>query len=521
MQLVFDTVNMLVALAGAANLIYGLVVWQRGRGQLTNQTFFFFAVSVAAWSIAMVLFRSATSAESAFVTARFLYVVAALIPLAFVYFSFAFEITRTYSFTAKFLVAIPTVVVLVLAIVPGLLIYGVKQRPGLEPVIQFDPYFHFVYLLYVCLYATAVFIVLLTRFLKSEGMARNRIYYILVGTSLPWTVGITTNVILPLFDNFDYNWMGQISTFFSTTVISYGIFRSRLFDVRIIATELLVFMLWVGTFVQILIAESLSATVFNTVVFLLLVIAGYLLIRSVYREVEQREEIEKLSEEKSEFMTFASHEIRNPITAMRGYASLVVEGTAGEASPQVRDIASKILVLGDDVLALIGQFLSKSKMELGQIQFNAAAFDLGAAVSSIADGYKPHAAQKGLQLIKKIDPAQKFIVTADEPKVKEVVGNIIDNSLKYTKAGNITVTVERHGIATRVVVSDTGVGIPPETLPHLFKKFSRADAQKVNILGTGVGLYLAKTFIEGMKGRIWAESDGAGKGSRFIIEFPS
>jgi signal transduction histidine kinase len=105
--------------------------------------------------------------------------------------------------------------------------------------------------------------------------------------------------------------------------------------------------------------------------------------------------------------------------------------------------------------------------------------------------------------------------------VKEVVGNIIDNSLKYTRQGGITVSVDRIGVAIRVTISDTGVGIAPEVLPQLFKKFSRADAQRVNLLGTGVGLYLAKTFIESMGGRIWAESEGTGKGSRFLIEFPA
>ena len=173
------------------------------------------------------------------------------------------------------------------------------------------------------------------------------------------------------------------------------------------------------------------------------------------------------------------------------------------------------------MLNLIAQYLSKSKMELGQISYAKVPFDMGAVVMSIASGYKPHAEQKGLTLTTAVDPAQKFMVVGDEGKVKEVIGNIVDNSLKYTKQGGITISVERHGVSIRAVISDTGVGIPPETLPQLFKKFSRADAQKVNLLGTGIGLYLAKTFIEAQGAHIWAESEGRDKGSRFIIEFPA
>ncbi len=200
---------------------------------------------------------------------------------------------------------------------------------------------------------------------------------------------------------------------------------------------------------------------------------------------------------------------------------MIVDGTIQGVNADTKDAAQKILVAGHDVLNIIATYLSKSKMELGQIKYDSATFDLGEAVALIADGYVPHAEVKGLTFSHNIDTSHKFMMSGDQGKVKEVIGNLIDNSLKYTKQGGITVSVERHGPFVRAVISDTGVGIPQETIPHLFKKFARADAQKVNILGTGVGLYLAKIFIEAQGGRIWAESDGEGKGSRFIIEFPA
>src|SRR5205085_7368850 len=93
---------------------------------------------------------------------------------------------------------------------------------------------------------------------------------------------------------------------------------------------------------------------------LLLVVAGFgaFLIQSIFREVRMRAELERLNEERSEFMTFASHEIRNPVTAMRGYASLISDGTTGEVPPQTRDAAERILITGNEVLSLIAQFLN-------------------------------------------------------------------------------------------------------------------------------------------------------------------
>ncbi|MDP3646067.1 MAG: HAMP domain-containing sensor histidine kinase [bacterium] len=265
----------------------------------------------------------------------------------------------------------------------------------------------------------------------------------------------------------------------------------------------------------------MSSEVLEGLLVVYILITGLFLARSFRLEAKQQKEIEQLSTEKAEFMTLASHEIRNPITAMRGYASLITDGTAGEASDKVKDSAQKIFVLGDEVLTLISEFLNKSKLELGKLTYTITEFDLGEAVSAVVDGYRPHTEQKGLDLIKDVDPNEHLKIKADIARVKEVVGNLIDNSLKYTPHGSITVSVHRHGVHARVVVSDTGLGIPPGIMPHLFQKFSRADAAKVNILGTGVGLYLGKTFTEAMGGRVWAESEGRDKGARFIIEFPT
>jgi signal transduction histidine kinase len=110
-------------------------------------------------------------------------------------------------------------------------------------------------------------------------------------------------------------------------------------------------------------------------------------------------------------------------------------------------------------------------------------------------------------------------VRADESRTREVIGYILDNAIKFTKIGGILVTVKDGRSKVVIKIADTGVGISAEMMPLLFKSFSKEDASK-NIMGSGLGLFLSKTFIDAMGGRIWAESEGEGHGAQFYIELP-
>ena len=111
----------------------------------------------------------------------------------------------------------------------------------------------------------------------------------------------------------------------------------------------------------------------------------------------------------------------------------------------------------------------------------------------------------------------------DGVKVREVISNLVDNALKYTLKGHggVTLRLQQVGDAARITVSDTGIGVPETELPYLFAKFSRGkDISRLNTGGTGLGLYVGRNMIESNGGKIWAESDGQDRGSRFIIEIP-
>jgi len=237
--------------------------------------------------------------------------------------------------------------------------------------------------------------------------------------------------------------------------------------------------------------------------------------------VRLKQALEASNEQLSEFMSLATHEIRNPATYIKGFAAGALEGDLGPLTPAMKDGMQKIYVRVNDIIHLGNQYLDKSKLELNQLKYEFADIDLGALVNTLVAEFQAHAEQKGITLQSAIDANEHYVAHADTGKIKEVIGNLIDNSIKYTPQGEVKVSLEKGNGTVTVKIADTGVGIPADTIPQLFKKFSRADAQKVNLLGTGLGLYLAKIFIDAHKGRIWVESPGKDQGSTFFVELPA
>lgn len=497
----------------ATSIVLGALVLFADKKARLNRMFALFALSVALWSFAYFNWQIATDATSALAWTHLL--MAGAIFITPIYFHFSTIFLRMEK-RLRALIVVGYIFVAAFSILNWSPLYIANVRP-----LDGFPFWPiagplFLPFLLIWVFYSLLPIYFLVRALREtkDPATLSALKYILAGTAIGYAGGCTNYflwyaiLILPF---------GNISASIYLVLVAYATMRYQLFNMKVIAAELLTFSLWLFIFIRLVLAETTQDTLLDGGLLVVTLVVGVLLIRSVDKEVEQREEIERLSNEKSEFMSFASHEVRNPITAMRGYASLLVDGTVKDVSEQGRGVAQKILVNGDTVLALISEFLNKSKVELGQISYNMADTDLGKTITSIGEGFKVHAKEKGLTLDIKID-YPTLIVKTDEAKLREIVGNLIDNSVKYTKAGGVTVEVEKRNGMGRVIVSDTGVGIAPETISHLFQKFSRADAQKMNLLGTGLGLYLAKTFIEGMGGKIWVESDGPGKGSRFIIE---
>jgi signal transduction histidine kinase len=232
-------------------------------------------------------------------------------------------------------------------------------------------------------------------------------------------------------------------------------------------------------------------------------------------------ELKKLDAAKSEFISIASHQLRTPLTVIKGYVSMLLEESFGQITLEERTSLTKIYESNERLIQLVENLLNISRIESGRLQFDFQSMQLEKLTDSVVEELSDSAKNKGLKLSykKPSEPLPKTKI--DEEKLRQVVMNLIDNAIKYTKKGSVTVTLRKVGERIQFCVSDSGMGISKEDLTHLFKKFSRGEGTSVvHTEGTGLGLYVAKEMIRSHKGKIWAESDGEGKGSRFYFEIP-
>jgi signal transduction histidine kinase len=321
-------------------------------------------------------------------------------------------------------------------------------------------------------------------------------------------------------------------------LIAFLIVRYSAFNMKLLAAQALIVVIVALVGSQLFFIKSTTNFVLTTLTLLATTIAGYYLVRSVKREVEQREEIQelarllgrandrltKLDQLKSEFVSIASHQLRSPLAAMRGYASMLSDGSYGKLPTKAQEAAARIEESSRMMAQSVEDYLNVSRIEAGHMKYNLSDFSLREVAEHIADDIRPLALRQGVVLLFKSIIEGGGEVRADKGKVEQIVHNLINNALKYTPKGTITIVVRADTKSKKVFldIQDTGIGMTEDTLEHLFSKFERGkNANSTNIQGTGLGLYTALKLAEAMGGSITAHSDGEGKGSRFTLAVPT
>ena len=237
---------------------------------------------------------------------------------------------------------------------------------------------------------------------------------------------------------------------------------------------------------------------------------------------EMNAKLHQLDKLKDEFVSVASHELRTPMTAIRSYAWMALNRSDIPLTEKLKRYLSRTLVSTERLISLVNDMLNVSRIESGHIEISPKPFDIVALVKDIMEEVKVKADEKKLQLIslEQNTPA----VFADADKVHEILLNLLGNALKFSyPGGTITVSFFTDGQMVDVSVKDSGCGITKEDLSKLFHKFSRLDNSYTSVStsgGTGLGLYISKSLVELMHGKIWVSSEGLDKGSTFSFSLP-
>ena len=231
--------------------------------------------------------------------------------------------------------------------------------------------------------------------------------------------------------------------------------------------------------------------------------------------------LKAVNKSKSEFISIASHQLRTPLTSIKGFTSLLTEGAYGKISHEKKEVLDKIYVSNERLIALVDNLLNISRIERGKMEYDFQKVDIKDLVGNIVKVMKIQAKSKKLFLKLRSKIKSSLLIEIDRSKIIEAIGNLIDNGIKYTEKGGVTITLEKKGKFVVVAVSDTGVGVEPDEIPELFDKFSRGkEIHKLYTEGTGLGLFIAKKLVEAHHGKILAKSLGEEKGSTFLIELP-
>jgi len=238
---------------------------------------------------------------------------------------------------------------------------------------------------------------------------------------------------------------------------------------------------------------------------------------AVFRDISKERDVDRA---KTEFVSLASHQLRTPLSIVKWYAEMLVNGDAGPLNLEQTEFVHCLYDSNERMIELVNSLLSISRIESGRIKIDPIETDLGELVNSLIKELQPKISEKKLTLVESIHPNLPKIMV-DPKLVRQVYLNLLTNAIKYTpEKGTITIIISNDGQMITSQVCDSGCGIPKNDQKKIFERFFRApNAAALDADGTGLGLYLVRTIVESSHGKVWFDSE-ENKGSTFWFTLP-
>ncbi len=526
---VYDTINTLLAIIFLFNAALLLPLLRNVRNNVQTFVYAINIVMILLWVVTMMGYRSQNEYFDTWL--RALYVAAIFIGVTYMQFTFFYP---TVLRNAKYYIYIVNILAFgtayLVTLTNTIIAKGVASEVG-EPGIVFGA----LYPLYIAIILVP-FIAGFSRHIYLVYKKNIKVMYLLSGYSISANVAFITNLILPWFGIFIFNWVGQFFTVIMVLFTTYSILKFNVMNIRFFAINVGVVFLLIVTTAQVLFADSVKNLMVSGLVLFISSITGYYLVKINKSErdaldhskllnkklADANEKLKSLDKLKSEFISLASHQLRSPLTVIKGYASTLTDGVVGELDPKQKEIIRHIYTSAQGLANVVEDFLNVTKIEQGGMKYEFGLVDIKQIAEDLSSDMRIAAEDRGLRFESEIDDAHDYTIEGDATKLKQVFLNLVDNSIKYTKEGFVKVSLTQNSLdkSMKFSVSDSGIGISKETKEKLFTKFGRGAGSALNGGGSGLGLYLAQAIVEAHKGTIEVSSQGEGKGSTFSVFLP-
>ena len=223
---------------------------------------------------------------------------------------------------------------------------------------------------------------------------------------------------------------------------------------------------------------------------------------------------------KDELAFIAAHELRSPVTTIRGYLALFRSGDFGQLAKPAREALDAMWQGIEQLRTLVADLLDVSRIESGKMRLVIERVDAGELVATVCAALRPKAEEKEQDFVCNVSALRGAMIDADAVRLEEVFTNLVDNAIKYTlEHGTVTVSGEKNGSHLVITVADTGLGIADNAKKHIFERFYRVPRKGEETEGTGLGLFISKNLVEAMRGTITFTSK-EGKGTTFTVTLP-
>lgn len=541
-----------------------------------NRKFFYFSFFLVLWQVSNLLMLLSKDNNFALIWTRLTFIVAALMIFLMLRFVISFPenyLSKALNILVNLIFGVWTILIVYFGVSDNL-VQSVEINNGTLLANYGTVFIYFV--VFIIINLLFIFGISIYNYKKTRPEFRSQLKVMFIGFVISAAIAVFTDLLSPIIFHNDFlSNFGAFGSVFLVSFTAYAIVKHKLFNIKVILAETAVVIVVLAILSQVILSQSKNELFLNIFLLLIVCYGGYLLIKSVQDEIRKKEQLQvmttqlaqannhlkELDEMKTEFVSLASHELLTPVSAIEGYLSMMLdEHLAKVEDPTAARYLDRIYKSSRRLARLIADMLNISRIEEGRLLVEKKDVDLSELVKQVIDEIRFKAEERKQKVI--FDNPDGWKTYGDGDKIKEVVVNIIGNSIKYSRdPGEIHVIVKKvptvmvtstwakieNDIKGRplddqeainsavdphfkeivgpdqllISVKDNGIGIPREELPRLFKKFHRVGNYSTQeSQGTGLGLYISRALVELHHGRIWADSEGEGKGSTFTFSLP-